>query len=491
MSRSEWKEFALRACALARSRGGTVSLWLAMAVPVFLVAGGVALNVGEAMLMRQRVQLAADLAAQAGAISYGRDVDAQRAAGIAADVASLNGASVPVSRSWNAASKTLTAGQATVSLGAGVTDASRTAVTVTVARPMDLAFAALVGTATRTVTATGVAEAWNLPSGGGSGSGTCVLALHPSAAAAIRVDNMGRIDNAGCDIFANSTAAGTGASAAIYLNSGTLRGKTIATPGKACLSNSGSNTVSPTIPNNGCISPAAAPRADPFGALALPAPSQPPGCAVNATYGACCIPPVTGTVGSYNGAQTNVVNASYTAWQATTRTFSPANGGVFCGNTTIGGNGATDSFAPGVYYVINGNLTFTNSNIVSANGVSFVLIGRNGGNPGAISWTNYSNTMALTAPGSGPTAGIVFWQGCKADGTAPTNTMAGGSTLTMGGAFYAKCGALSMTNNIQMNAASGATFQVVARTIYVAGSAGINASATAPPATPANVALVR
>ena len=475
---------------IAACRSGAVSLWLAMAIPLFLVAGGVALNVGEAMLARQRVQLAADLAVQAGAISYGRDVDAQRAAGVAADVVELNGAA-SASRSWNAATRTMTAGQATVTLSAGVTDASRTAVSVTVAKPVDLAFASLMGALSRNVSATGVAEAWNLPSGGGSGSGTCVLALHPSAAGAIKADNMGRIDNAGCDIFANSTAAGTGVNAAIYLNSGTLRGKTISTPGKACLSNSGSNTVSPTIPNNSCISPGAAARSDPYGALALPSPSQPAGCSVNATYGACCIPPVTGTVGSYNSAQTNVANASYTAWQATSRSFNVGNGGVFCGNTTIGGNGATDSFAPGIYYVINGNLTFTNSNIISANGVSFVLLGRNGGNPGAISWTNYSNTMALTAPATGPTAGIVFWQGCKADGTAPTNTMAGGSTLTMGGAFYARCGALSMTNNIQMNAASGATFKVVASTIYVAGSAGINAAASAPAATTANVALVR
>ena len=150
-----------------------------------------------------------------------------------------------------------------------------------------------------------------------------------------------------------------------------------------------------------------------------------------------------------------------------------------------------DQFAPGVYYVINGNLTFNNSNITSASGVSFVLLGRNGGNPGAISWTNYSNTYALTAPATGPTANILFWQTCKADGTAPTNTMAGGSTLTMSGAFYAKCGQLQMTNNIQMNAAAGANFRVVARTIYVAGSAGINAAVASVPASPANVALVR
>lgn len=468
---------------------GSVTVWVALAIPLFLVAGGIAVNVGNALLARQRIQLAVDLAAQAGAISYGRDVDAARAAGLAADVASLNGAVVPAARSWNAATKTLAAGEATITLGPGITDASRTAITVTVARPVSMAFAAIFGIASRTVSATGVAEAWNLPTA--TGGAACVLALHPSAASAIKVDNMGRIDNAACDIVANSTAAGTGANAAVYLNSGTLRGKTIATPGKLCLSNSGANTVAPAMANNSCIAPGSAARADPFAALPVPLPSQPTGCAINATYGACCIPPLAATVSGVSPAATNVANQSYTAWQSTTRSFSPANGGVFCGNTTIGGNGVADSFAPGIYYVINGNLTFNNSAIASASGVSFVLLGRNGGNPGAISWTNYSNAYTVTAPSSGPTANIVFWQTCRADGTAPENTMAGGSTLVLSGALYAKCGALTLSNNIQMNAASGAGLKVVASTIYVAGSAGIAAAATAPATGAASVALVR
>jgi Flp pilus assembly protein TadG len=479
------------AVALAGSRAGTISLWVAMAIPVFLVAGGVALNVGEGLLARQRVQLAADLAAQAGAISYGRDVEAQRAAGTAADVAELNGAVLPASRSWNAGANTLTAGEATITLGPGVTDATRTAVTVTVARPVDMAFASLLGTATRTVSATGIAEAWNLPSGGGGGGPACVLALHPTLASAIKVDNMGHIFATGCGIHANSTANSNSSGAAIYLNSGTLSGQSIGTPGRICLSNSGSNTISPSMPNNSCRNPASAAAAYPFAAMPAPVPSQPSGCAVNASFGACCIPPVTGTVGSHNSGQTNVTGANYTAWQATPRQFSPANGGVFCGSTSIGGNGTADRFQPGIYYVINGDLTFTNSNITLADGVSFVLIGRNGGNPGKIRWSNHSNTYALSAPATGPTAGVVFWQGCPASGEAPTSQMDGGSTLSLNGAFYARCGGLELTNNVRLQSAAGASMRVVARTLYVAGSARINAAASAPPPAAANVALVR
>jgi hypothetical protein len=309
---------------------------------------------------------------------------------------------------------------------------------------------------------------------------------------AIRVDNLGRIQTSGCAIHANSTASGNATAAAIYLNSGTLSGSANSTPGKFCVSNSGSNTIAPALAGSGarCASPASAVQADPFAGLAVPAPSQ-TACSVNATYGVCCKPPITGTVSGVASTATNVVNQSYTAWQATPRTFSAAGGGVFCGNTTIGGNGASDQFEPGIYYVVNGNLTFNNSNVTLANGVSFVLIGNNGGNPGAISWTNYSNTYVLSAPATGPTAGILFWQTCKADGTAPANAMAGGSTLTMTGAFYAPCGALNLSNNIQMNAASGASMRVIANTIYAAGSAGINAAGVAAAPAPANVALVR
>jgi len=473
-------------------RSGGVAIWVAMAVPLFLIAGGIALNVSNGMLARQGVQLAADLGAQAGAISYGRDVDAQLAAAAAADVAEMNGiAPTPAGRTWDAGAQTLAAGNATVIIGPGVTDPSRTSIAVTVAQPVPMAFAGLLGSgATRNVSANAVAEAWNLPTDG-AGTGACVIATHPTRAMAIKVDNLGRIDNPGCAIVANSSSSGTNMNAAIFLNSGTLRGASIGTPGTACLSNSGSNTVSPTIPNNGCISPGTAPAPDPFADLPIPSPVQPASCSVNATYGACCIPPVAGTVNGVSSTATNIINRAYTGWQGTPRTFSPANGGVFCGNTTIGGNGTADQFAPGVYYVINGNLTFNNSNITLANGVSFVLLGRNGGSPGAISWTNYSNTYALTAPSSGPTANILFWQTCKADGTAPTNMMAGGSTLTMAGAFYAKCGALNMTNNIQMNAATGASFRVIANSIYVAGSAGINASTPAAAPSTADVALVR
>ena len=162
---------------------------------------------------------------------------------------------------------------------------------------------------------------------------------------------------------------------------------------------------------------------------------------------------------------------------------------VFCGNTTIGGNGTTDTFAAGIYYVVNGNLIFNNANVTQASNVTFVLTGSN---PGSVQWTNYSNTVQMTAPTTGSTAGIVFWQTCPASGSAPANTMTGGSTLNLAGAFYAPCGALQVSGNMNLGTVSGQSMSVVADTIYASGSASINATTTASSTGAAvNVSLVQ
>lgn len=216
--------------------------------------------------------------------------------------------------------------------------------------------------------------------------------------------------------------------------------KSIGAVGIVAKSNSGSNTMTPAGTND------QAAVADPLAGMQAP------------TAGAC----------SYT-------NASFTAWQATPYQFTQS-ANVFCGNTTIGGNSSTDTFAPGIYYVVNGSLTFNNATITQASGVSFVLTGAN---PGAFSWTNYSNSpTTITAPTTGPTAGIAVWQTCPASGTAPANSMAGGSTLQMGGQFYTPCGALNINNDAKLVAAPGSAMGVVANTMHVSGSGAISANIT-------------
>ncbi len=404
-------------------RRGAIAILTALMLPAMLAAGALILDGGLWMVESTRLQIAADAAANGvgylladtalqGETAAQQQAVLQSVALAEADGASDNAAllgslvtpvSVSVASDWSSATVTLTARAGSVLAG-------------------------VFGLSGPTLTATATV--------GSAPAGACVLALNPSASDAIDANNMGVIKATGCGIFADSSAGD-----AIYLNSGTIDGQSVAAVGDFAESNSGSNTL-PVAPTDG-----AAAKPDPFAALTPPSASG------------CDFPSGTG----------------FTAWKSTPYAFSPANNtNVFCGNTTIGGNGSTDTFAPGVYYVIDGNLIFNNATITQASGVTFVLTGSS---PGALQWTNYSNTNTdMTAPSSGPTAGILFWQECGSGGTSPTNTMAGGSSLVVSGAFYAPCGKLSMSNNAQFDTASGGAMSVIANTIEAVGSAGISAA---------------
>ncbi len=418
-----------------RDRAGTISVMVAVALPALLLMAGVSLEVGSWARPKQQLQHSADAAATGGAQTYGTTGNAQIAAGVVADLAELNGAAGGT-RTWNAATGTLSNGGVSVTVAASVITVGRTSVTVDLSRSVGAAASALIpgGAGVRTITASGTAEAWTTTTTTTSTStGPCILALDPSTNQSIKVDNMGQIIGSGCKIHSNSSA-----SQAIYLNSGTISGSAVSAVGTVAKSNSGSNTFAPWPATSG-----AAAIANPHAGKTMPA------------YGAC----------SYT-------NASFTAWQATPYIFSQARN-VFCGNTTIGGNNTTQTFEPGLYFVVNGSLTFNNANVTQANGVTFILTGSS---PGGLSWTNYSNGFTtITAPSTGATAGLVFWQGCTTSNIAPDSTLAGGSTLQIAGGIYAPCGLLKLSNNAKMTSTATGALNVGANRVYAAGSATLTA----------------
>jgi len=388
---------------------------IAVMLPVFIAAAGVGIDYGIWQREASRLQLATD----AAAMGAGRLLAAQTASAAQLTAAAMAEANAVTGQSW----------AGTLNQTPTVTVAANwSTVTVTLTSQADGYFSQLVGVSAPTLRAT--AEA-----GLAVQNTACVLALSTTASPAIAVNNMGSITATGCGIFSDSNA-----SQAIYLNSGSLVAKSIGAVGTVAKSNSGSNTMTPA-PTNGDAA-----ESNPLSSMTAP------------SAGAC----------SYN-------NASFTAWQATPYAFTQS-ANVFCGNTTIGGNSTTDTFAPGIYYVVNGSLTFNNAVITQASGVSFVLTGSS---PGAFSWTNYSSSpTTITAPTTGPTAGIAVWQTCPGSGSPPANTMNGGSTLALGGAFYAPCGALNINNNAKLSAVSGSTMGVVVNTMQVVGSGAISANAT-------------
>jgi Flp pilus assembly protein TadG len=427
-------------------RRGAVAVWVAVAAPALMMTGGLGLEASAWAVAKARAVVAADAAANAGAVVYGTTTNAQTATTAAVNIAEVNGITGSASRTYTSASKTLTDGNAVAVVGPGVTSATRTAVTATVSIVVPNSFSALFNSnsAGQTITASSVAEVWS--SAGSGSTGACILALDTAAQYAIKADNMGVLTASNCSIWANSNNA-----SAMYLNSGTISGTTVGAVGGITKSNSGSNTFAPWP-----ASAFSSAQTDPYAAMVMPTP-----------------------------ASTTCHAAPITSWQSSTRQQTP---GYYCGNTTFGGNGVADQFAPGIYYINNGSLTFNNATILPSPGVTFVMMGSS---PGGISYTNYSNTITeMSAPLTGPTAGLLFWQACASSGTSPANTMAGGSSLSFSGGIYLPCGALNVSNNIRLNTASGTTMRVVAKTIYAAGSAQINAAAVSVPGAP-QVALVQ
>lgn len=268
----------------------------------------------------------------------------------------------------------------------------------------------------------------------------CVLALNTSISNAIEVAGSGTLTASNCGVFANSPAT----SAINVSDSGSINAQSVAAVGGVTTSSSG--TLSPSPPITG-----AAARPDPYAQMVPP--SAPATCNfTNATF---------------NGGKTQYFTQS-------------AN--VFCGNTTFSGN-TTGQFDAGIYYIVNGNLTFTGSSVSSSQGTTFVLTGTT---PGSFNWTGNSNGQ-ISAPTSGPTAGIAIWQTCGSGGSPANvidNQLTGSSVLTVAGGVYAPCGELNLNGNVQMVAAPGETLSVVADLVQVSGhgvldvAAGSSASGT-------------
>lgn len=399
---------------------GSVGIATAIMAPAMLLFLAVITDTGVWIMSQTRLQMAADAAAMGAALAVKSNSSASNAA-LASVAAEQAAAAAPKVSGINVASATFD----------GV-DTVR--VTITAVAPLYFAGLTnvikvnnsfLAATPAPTVTATATAK---VPA---SVSYPCIMTLAPTGTG-IQVDNSGVINAQSCPLFSKAKDSNT-TIASIYLNSGSITATTIGSLGIYAQSNSGSNVVSGTIQQNQATAPAA-----PYAGQATPA-------------GNAC-----GSTTTYN----------FTAYQATPYSFTPT---TWCGSVTIGGNSTTQTFAPGVYYIVNGNLTFNNANITSASGVSFVLTGSN---PGNFSYTNYSNTNTnITAPSSGPTAGVVVWQGCNATPGSQTTSFQGGSTLTLTGAIYAPCSRVDLGNNAKLTGPSGTGLSLTSYSLYVHGSA--------------------
>ena len=131
---------------------------------------------------------------------------------------------------------------------------------------------------------------------------------------------------------------------------------------------------------------------------------------------------------------------------------------------TIGSNGDTVTLNPGNYLINGGSLSFAGGTMHGGNGVFFYLEGN-----ASLTIANGAN-VNLAAPTSGTYSGILIYQ---AAGDTQTMTIAGGSSTSINGAFFAPGATLALSNG------SGASLRgaIVAQSLTLSGGGTLNAVA--------------
>jgi Flp pilus assembly protein TadG len=374
-----------------RDRRGVVGVALAVLLPVLVGFAGIGIEVGMWFWIQRQNQSAADAAAISAGLEY--------AAQIQSNVATNPSAAATIAAGYNLFStsppNTLTLYQCygfTVdgSCNTSISNGAFNAVQVVLTQPLNTAFAnfvtAIWGPNINTVTVRTTAIA-AFP----QTSNACLLALDPTAANAVLVDNNGTLPNPNCWVASNSSSA-----SALSCNSCTIAGPTNVVGGDAVFNN-GHLNGSPNRTYASAI-------ADPYAGVSVagfPAPGA--DCTWNPTVTHGSIPP-----------------------------------GHYCGGIQVNGSSVTLS-SSGVYYIDqpfsiqNGSLSAT-----PPGGVTIIIngtycIGDGTCQPGHGVGAN--STLTIAAQPTGPFAGIAIF-GPRHSNPAIIQEFAGGSNNNIQGAIY-------------------------------------------------------
>lgn len=364
---------------LLGDRTGAALATFAVAFPVMAGAVGIGLEVGLWYTSRRQAQTSADAAAISGAFERARgNVSGITAAAL--KEAQRNGFN-------NAAPATFVVNNPPTSGGA-TGDAS--AVEVRLTRQENLLLSSLFLEGSVTIAARSVAQVQITGE-------ACVLALDPSAQAAVTNSGNPTINMAGCVVAANSNDP-----AAINIaGSSILNAESLWTAGNYEIDGGATLSLATPATTNAWALP------DPYADLTLPA------------IGGC-----------------TQTNASYSN---TTTTISP---GVYCNGLDFGAN-ANVTLQPGTYYINAGDFKVNAQARLRCNcsnpgdGVTIVLTSTGAASTIGTVTINGGADIVLNAPTAEayPLPGLLFYQ----DPRAPTNgvnKLNGGSSMILDGANY-------------------------------------------------------
>jgi hypothetical protein len=275
---------------------------------------------------------------------------------------------------------------------------------------------------------------------GGSGK-ICALSLEGAAAGAVRAGGSTNTNLVDCGLAVNSSAA-----EAVTL-SGSAVIATLETKIVGDYALSGNAVLSAT---NGIVT-ASGPTVDPYASVAVP------------PIGSC-------------------TRSNYKATGGKVETLSP---GVYCNGMSISG-GSTITLNPGVYVIDRGSLSISGNSGLTGDGVTIVLTSSTGSNFATVSLSG-GTRLDLTAPPTGPTAGLAFFQDRRAP-TSGSNSFTGGTTQVVNGALYFPRQSITFAGGSDVK---NQCTQLIGRTIDFSGNATLRLDCDGMGTSPVGTGTVR
>jgi hypothetical protein len=393
-----------------RGRGarGSIAIEIAIVLAALLGFASLGTEVGVLLWISRQMQSAADSAAYGAAIArmrrYPADFGAE-ATTLAAAAGFVNGAN-GVAVTVNDPPRT------------GAYAGNPNALEVIIREPQSLVLASLFTSGAWSLSARSVALVdWNAVA--------CVLALDPSATAAVLLKNNAIVTTRDCAVASNSNAAG-----ALSLDENAAIDGAVNVVGTWTLLNNAAINGNPALEDAAAIE-------DPYQGLALPSP----------------LPPCTDQ------------NAS--AGEGGALNLYPGN---FCNGWKIGNHG-TINLAAGTYYLAGGLKLGNQVTIDGSAGVTIVIT-----DGSAIAIRN-NTRFVITAPG--PSSGEPF-QGIAVMGLSAnanvTQDFANDSSLDIKGAIYFPHQTIDFDNNAET--VPGGCTQIIGRVVRLANNVAIEANCT-------------
>jgi hypothetical protein len=263
---------------------------------------------------------------------------------------------------------------------------------------------------------TGTTTSTNTVTTTSNSSDACIIALTPNNEQGVSITNMNNFGT-DCSVISNATATGTTSSTSA-IDMSTYNGVKIDnTAGNAGIWTRGSFTTSDNIhfAADFILQNQTTSVYDPYSTLATPSP------------GSC----------------------TYTNYNDTTVQKPTLTPGTYCGGMRVVFQNSDINFAPGTYYIANGDMVLSSGNNISCkdctsdNGVTFVLTQTTGSNSdiGGVSITSENNVTLNAGKNNSPYPGVLFYQDRRATAGTMTSTskiftIASLKNATINGAVY-------------------------------------------------------